>query len=172
MSDAGIRAIFDLTTRPRPCAQCPWRKDTPRGQFPAARYEELACTTGTTEEPVPFGSPLFTCHKSKPDGGEIPCAGWLAAVGVTNLSIRLALLSGGLSLNAMTPGADWPPLFETYAEMAEAQGGVGNKWAACFETGCRDYGKPQTAIAGFPCPTCGRGDMVDVDDAMRRRGDY
>lgn len=170
----GLRDIVQrgLTTRKGPCAQCPWRKDGPRGQFPGARYKELACTTGTPDEPVPYGSPIFTCHKSKPDGGELPCAGWLAAVGTTNLTIRLALLTGGLEIGALEPGPDWPPLFETYAEMAEAQSGVGNKWAACFTEGCRDYATPQTAIAGFPCPTCGRGEMVDVDDSMKRRGDY
>jgi hypothetical protein len=161
----------NLTTRPRPCEQCPWRTDNARGQFPAARYDELAATTGTPEEPVPPGSPIFTCHKSS-GGKELPCAGWLASVGHTNLTIRMALAKGDLTPNDLRAGEDWPPLFETYAEMAAAQGGEGNKWSACFERGCRDFGTPQTVVAGYPCPSCGRGKMIDVDDAMRRRGDY
>jgi len=63
---------------------------------------------------------MFACHKS-PDGREEACAGWLAAVGVDHLGVRMAVLSGRLEPEDLQPGPDWPPLFSSYAAMAATQ---------------------------------------------------
>jgi hypothetical protein len=86
-----------MNHRPKPCAQCPWVKTTPPGQFPAERYEELKATTGSPGCEVGIGAPVFGCHKSAP-GKELPCAGWLAGVGWHHMGIRIAerLLHRGL----------------------------------------------------------------------------
>jgi hypothetical protein len=140
-----------MNHRPRPCAQCPWVKSTPPGQFPAERYEELKATTGSP-------------------GWEMPCAGWLAGVGWHHMGIRIAVATGGLPLEAVDPPeGDYPEVFTDYEEMAAHQGGHGAKWSACFTEGCRDHGTPTTVTPGFPCPSCGRGEMVDVTDVMERR---
>lgn len=110
-----------MHVRPRPCEECPWRRDTPPGQFPAERYQALRGTTGGPGAEAPIGSPMFACHKSA-DGQELPCAGWLAAVGVQgSLTVRYLAALGELPAEALSPGEDWPELFDSYAEMEAAQ---------------------------------------------------
>jgi hypothetical protein len=70
-----------------PCPECPWRKDTPPGQFTAERYELLRESTHDEEDgSARFGAPIFACHKSK-GGQEFACAG---------CSKHLELLPSGL----------------------------------------------------------------------------
>ena len=109
-----------MNCRVRPCAECPWVKATPRGQFPARRYEALRDTTGEPGDEVPIGSPIFACHKSQ-EGRELPCAGWLGSVGVYHLGMRLAAARGELGDSPFRPGEDWPELHESYDEMVEAK---------------------------------------------------
>lgn len=107
----------------RPCKRCPWRKDVDPGEFPASRYEELRVTSEQVPGREPgLDAPLFACHKT-PEGREMACAGWLAAVGHRHLGVRLAVIRRQLPPEVLTPGEDWPPLFATYAEMAVAQAG-------------------------------------------------
>jgi Family of unknown function (DUF6283) len=111
-----------LPRRRYPCAECPFRRDTPPGQFTARRYEALAETAGSDERPVMPGSPIFACHKSH-EGHDEACAGWLAVCGHDHLSIRLAVITGRLEMSDIGPAEGWPELFGSYAEMAAAQGG-------------------------------------------------
>jgi Family of unknown function (DUF6283) len=106
----------------RPCTECPWRKDVAPGQFPPERYEELAQTTGTPGNEAPLGAPMFACHKA-PDGGEFVCAGWQAAVGLENLTARLAASRGGIDPEGFHPGPDWPELYASYVALLEVHGG-------------------------------------------------
>lgn len=110
-----------MHTRKRPCEECPWVRATEPGQFPAERYEELRATTGSPGDEAQLGAPMFACHKSR-EGGELPCAGWLASVGYESLTVRVLLAQGEIPPEAMRPGEDWPALFESYEEMEEAQG--------------------------------------------------
>jgi hypothetical protein len=109
--------------RKRPCDECPWRKDTPPGQFPADRYEALANTSGGPGREAMLGQPMFGCHKGAEDGRDAACSGWLAAVGYYHLTVRLAVAHGRLPESALTPGVDWPELYGSYDEMPRAQGG-------------------------------------------------
>ena len=103
-----------------PCEECPWRTDTPPGQFSAARYKALRATTGTPGAEAPLGSPLFACHLTH-EGKEMPCAGWLASVGVESLPVRILVTYKRLPADVLQPGKDWPPLYRSYAEMEAAQ---------------------------------------------------
>jgi hypothetical protein len=106
----------------RPCAECPWRRDTPPGKFPAERYERLRDTSpGPRGESASLGAPIFACHMSH-EGGEFPCAGWLATQAHAHVGIRYAVLRGALPKEVLRPGEDWPDLFTDYDEMAARQG--------------------------------------------------
>lgn len=153
-----------MNCRKRPCEQCPWRKDGMRGQFPADRYEILRGTVDGDDH----HAPIFGCHKSS-DENTMPCAGWLASVGNQNIRVRMAVAMGEIPVELLKPGEDWPPLFESYDEMEAAQGGEEGSWSACFTEGCRDHLTPTTVVPGYPCPTCGRGKMIDVSEVIRRR---
>jgi len=109
-----------LPHRRFPCAECPWRLDTPPGQFPARRYEQLANTSGAPGAEASLGAPLFACHKTA-EGREQACAGWLAVAGRDHLGVRLAVATGRLPAEALDPAAGWPALFVSYTEMAATQ---------------------------------------------------
>jgi hypothetical protein len=111
----------EIPHRRFPCNECPFRRDTEPGQFPAHRYEALAETAGEPGAEAPLGAPLFACHKS-PEGAEEACAGWLAVCGIEHIGVRLMITFGELDPAVLQPGPDWPELFGSYAEMAEAQG--------------------------------------------------
>lgn len=106
-----------------PCKRCPWKKETPPGEFPASRYEELRVTS---EQPGGYepgiGAPMFACHKTA-EGRERACAGWLAAVGHRHLGVRLAVAQGRIPAEALAPRPGWPALFDSYQEMAAHQAG-------------------------------------------------
>lgn len=112
----------------RPCGgdePCPWRRDAPPGQFPAARWEALRATSRRPDEhgmtDAPLGSPMFACHATR-EGAERACAGWLAVAGWGHVGVRLAVVTGALPQCALTPGPGWPPLYSSYAELAEING--------------------------------------------------
>lgn len=110
-----------MRCRKRPCEECPFRKDTPPGQFPRERYAALRRTAPREDGTHPrLGDPLFACHKSA-EGEEIACAGWLAVCGRDHVTVRLALAQGDLELHMVEPPDDWPELHKSYDEMMEAQ---------------------------------------------------
>ena len=105
----------------RPCPECPWRKDTEPGQFPACRYEVLRNTSpGPDGEQPKIGDSMFACHKS-PEGKEYVCAGWLASVGRDHIGVRLNVALGHWPGSVLHPQPDWPPLFDNYEDMAVTQ---------------------------------------------------
>lgn len=111
-----------MPRRRYPCSECPFRRDTPPGQFPACRYEALRETVGQSGAEQPIGAPVFACHKS-PEGREEACAGWLAVCGIEHLGMRFAVVTGRLEPEDLRPGEGWPELFSSYDEMAAVQGG-------------------------------------------------
>lgn len=112
---------MSMQHRNRPCANCPWRRDSPAGEFPPERYEALRATSGRAGAEAGMTAPIFACHKSTP-GHDRACAGWLAQVGGEHLGIRYAVITGRISAEALTPGTDWPELFDSYDEMAARNG--------------------------------------------------
>lgn len=110
-----------MNVRPRPCAECPWVCETPPGKFPAERYEKLRSTTVAADGGhAGFGAPMFACHLTA-EGKELPCAGWLAAVGTESVTVRILVSTEEIPASALRPGDDWPELFYDYDEMADAQ---------------------------------------------------
>jgi hypothetical protein len=111
-----------LPHRDAPCANCPWRRDSPAGEFPPERYEALSKTAGKPGAEAGLTAPIFACHKSSEDHPRA-CAGWLARCGRDHLGIRLAVIEGRM-LGEVTwdPPPDWPALFDSYGEMAARNG--------------------------------------------------
>ncbi len=103
----------------RPCSECPFRVDAPLGRFSSCRYDALRETVGEAGGEAPLGAPIFACHKSH-EGADRACAGWLATVGHEHIGIRFAIVTGRLPAEALEPGDDWPELYGSYDEMAEA----------------------------------------------------
>lgn len=92
----------------KPCAECPWRRDVPVGKFPPERFEVLASTA------YDLSGTVFACHMSK-EGGEFACAGFILQSSAHNMACRLARMP-------FDDVRSEYPLFETYREMAIANG--------------------------------------------------
>ncbi|WP_433330075.1 DUF6283 family protein [Spirillospora sp. CA-294931] len=119
-------AVSAMPRRLYPCDECPVRADNihnPCSKFPAERWDELrASIDDGNGGSAPLGAILFGCHKGQPGtGADLACAGWLAAFGDRSVAVRLAIAQGRLDPEALRPGTNWPPLHESWDEMAEAQ---------------------------------------------------
>lgn len=101
----------------RPCRECPWRRDAEPQKFAQERYEALRATSDQSG----LHAPLFACHMTK-EGREQACAGWLAVAGEQHLGVRLAVISGRLSVCALHPQAGWPDLHDSYEALVAHQG--------------------------------------------------
>ena len=88
-----------------PCAECPWRTDVPVGKFLPERYVALASTA------YDMAGTVFACHMSK-DGGAFACAGFILQSSAYNFRCRAPFD------DVRSPY----PLFETYRELAIANG--------------------------------------------------
>lgn len=109
-----------------PCDECPIRADNAdnaRSKFPARRWVELTSTVRTPDGSSPMiGTPMFGCHKGAPGTDEdLACAGWLARFGENHVAVRMAVVTKRLPAAALSPGADWPPLHETWEAVVAAQ---------------------------------------------------
>jgi Family of unknown function (DUF6283) len=91
-----------------PCVECPFRKDVPTGKFSPERFCALAHSA------YDLALPIFACHMSK-EGGEFACAGFLLQSAALNLSVRM-------SRQDFSHVSSPYPLYETYREMAIANG--------------------------------------------------
>jgi hypothetical protein len=107
----------------RPCGgeePCPWRRDAPPGQFPAAAFELSAATSraGSTRR--------FGCHSSTPARPQV-CAGWLLRGAEGNAEVQALMATGQLPRPELPDGVE---LYDSYAEMAAANGVVAEQGAA------------------------------------------
>jgi hypothetical protein len=81
----------------------------------------MAGTVGEPGHEVPLGGPLWACHTTT-EGRDQVCASWLARTGLDHLTVRLALAAGQLPPEALQPGADWPPLYDSFEDLCAANG--------------------------------------------------
>jgi hypothetical protein len=101
-----------------PCKTCPWRVGSRGDEIPNFSMElaEGLSNTITGE----LGAPIFACHQSK-EGGEIPCAGWLARYGWDSLVVRINLINGANWMDFFREDGglpdDWPELFPDFKSM-------------------------------------------------------
>ncbi|WP_198386597.1 DUF6283 family protein [Burkholderia ubonensis] len=111
-----------LNSLAKPCASCPWRKDSTAADIPNFSMElaeGLAeCSPDERNMGPNLGAKMFACHQSK-HGEEFACAGWLAVAGNAHPEVRLAVFRKELDPAALRPGPDWPELHETYPEVLE-----------------------------------------------------
>lgn len=98
--------------RKTPCEECPWRREN-AGNFPAEAFRVSARTA------YDMAGSMFACHMA---GSEKPatCAAFLLNGSVHNLCFRMAAARGAINLELVSDGG--ADLFESYREMAEANG--------------------------------------------------
>ncbi|MBT2609897.1 hypothetical protein J7I97_16855 [Streptomyces sp. ISL-87] len=125
-----IKVGEEVAHRKAPCNECPWRVDAPVGRFSMRRFEEMRQTSeqpsvgdhGAMIKAAAGQQEMFGCHKGDPGtGDDLACAGWLAVAAHENISVRLDVALGRLPASALSPGLNWPELYDSYDAMVEAQ---------------------------------------------------
>lgn len=98
----------------RPCRNCPWRVDAPRRHWDPSHFTEIwhNCQDDGAHE--------MACHKST-RAMPLPCQGWVRVMGFGAIGVRLAVMTGKVSL-AEVDDQRGPALFPSFAAMLEANG--------------------------------------------------
>lgn len=100
---------------PKPCDNCPWRKDAPPGYWDPDHFKSI--WNNCQDD----GLRLMLCHKSRPDEGvEVPCAGYVVTVGYDSIGLRLAAMQG--KVDPREYNAKGIPLYDSFEDMMRAQG--------------------------------------------------
>lgn len=84
-----------------PCATCPWRKSSTAGgaDIPGFSIELMRRLSNTVGEGDAF-RPVMACHGSA-CGAEEPCVGYVAVEGYSNLAVRVMVVKGKVSFQAI-----------------------------------------------------------------------
>ena len=101
----------------RPCSNCPWRVDAPRGHWHRDHFTEIwrSCQDD--------GRHVMICHKSGAlpveERGSVPCQGWIRVMKFDAIGVRVLAMSGKISVEEVEDD-DGPSLFSTFEEMLRA----------------------------------------------------
>jgi hypothetical protein len=101
----------------RPCENCPWRVDAPRGYWDPQHFDEIWRNCQDD------GLNVMLCHKSnalpEKDRGDIPCQGWIRVMGFNAIGVRLLVMRGQATFEEVED-RDGPKLFSTFTAMMRA----------------------------------------------------
>lgn len=103
----------------RPCSNCPWRVDAPRGYWDPQHFVDI------WQQCQDDGTHVMLCHKSnalpEEDRSKVPCQGWIRVLGRDAIGVRLLLMRGTAAIEEVED-LEGPPLFEDFAAMLHANG--------------------------------------------------
>lgn len=77
---------------PRPCSDCPYRRDTPTGIWAPEEYRKLPDYQGGTA----FAP--FHCHQENVTGVSTLCRGWVSCHQFDSVAVRLLVARGVLTV--------------------------------------------------------------------------
>jgi hypothetical protein len=101
----------------RPCDNCPWRVDAPRGYWDPQHFVDIWRNCQDD------GTNVMLCHKSnalsEDRRSEIPCQGWIRVMGFDAIGVRILVMRGQATLEEVDD-KDGPALFPTFAAMMRA----------------------------------------------------
>lgn len=101
----------------RPCSNCPWRVDAPRGYWDPQHFVDIWRNCQDD------GMNVMLCHKSsalpKAQRGDIPCQGWIRVMGFDAIGVRLLAMSGKVTCEEVNDRGG-PKLFGSFATMMRA----------------------------------------------------
>ena len=101
----------------RPCANCPWRVDAPRGHWNPQHFVEIwrRCQDD--------GLNVMLCHKSialpEANRGDVPCQGWVRVMGFAAIGVRLLAMQDKITTEEVEDKGG-PALFKTFTAMMRA----------------------------------------------------
>lgn len=103
-----------------PCQTCPWRKSSTVGGSDIPGFHiELMRGLKNTVGPGDALRPVMACHYSQ-DGKEVPCVGYVAVEGYSNINVRLLAISDELDLPGIVDACADIEMWESFDEMLAA----------------------------------------------------
>lgn len=101
----------------RPCDNCPWRIDAPRGYWDPQHFIDI------WKHCQDDGLNIMLCHKANdlPAGERpnVPCQGWVRVMGFSAIGVRLLAMRQQITLEEIRDQAG-PSLFSTFTAMLRA----------------------------------------------------
>jgi len=101
----------------RPCSNCPWRVDAPRGYWDPQHFVDI------WKHCQDDGLNFMLCHKAltlpEQDRQLVPCQGWIRVMGFEAIGVRLLALREQVTLEEINDQGG-PVLFPTFAAMLRA----------------------------------------------------
>lgn len=111
--------MFTVRTKKirRPCNNCPWRVDAPRGYWDPQHFVDI------WQHCQDDGPNFMLCHKAltlpEPAQKDVPCQGWIRVMGFGAIGVRLLALREQITLEEINDQGG-PVLFHTFAAMLRA----------------------------------------------------
>ena len=101
----------------RPCTNCPWRIDAPRGYWDPQHFVDIWRNCKDD------GMHIMLCHKATalPDSerDKLPCQGWIRVMGFDAIGVRILVMREQVTMEEVEDTAG-PELFPTFAKMMRA----------------------------------------------------
>jgi hypothetical protein len=101
----------------RPCENCPWRVDAPRGYWDPQHFSDI------WKNCQDDGTNIMLCHKSnalpRKQRGEVPCQGWIRVMGFDAIGVRILVMRGQTAFEEVEDTAG-PKLFSSFTAMMRA----------------------------------------------------
>lgn len=101
----------------RPCSNCPWRVDAPRGYWDPQHFVDI------WQHCKDDGLNIMLCHKAhslpEEERLKVPCQGWVRVMGFRAIGVRLLIMRQQITFKELRKQAG-PPLFPTFAAMLRA----------------------------------------------------
>ena len=107
----------ETTKLRRPCENCPWRVDAPRGHWDPQHFVDIWRNCQDD------GTNIMLCHKSgalpEEKRAEVPCQGWIRVMSFDAIGVRILVMRGQATLEEVED-KDGPELFQTFTAMMRA----------------------------------------------------
>jgi hypothetical protein len=92
----------------RPCSNCPWRVDAPRGHWDPQHFVDVWRNCQDD------GMNVMLCHKATAlpaaERDDVPCQGWIRVMGFGAIGVRLLALQDKVTIDEVED-EDGPALF-------------------------------------------------------------
>ena len=107
----------ETTKLRRPCENCPWRVDAPRGYWDPQHFVDIWRNCKDDDMHI------MLCHKATalPDSerDKLPCQGWIRVMGFDAIGVRILVMRDQVTMEEVED-KDGPELFSTFAKMMRA----------------------------------------------------
>jgi hypothetical protein len=149
----------------KPCGQCPFRKDAPKGVWHEDHYEMLRGLCSNHDVMSSGSYRTFACHGTRNKKDNAVCAGWMLYQrehGVPSIGLRLTLATRGkVAIDCLEEVASPTEIYYDIDELADDNIDVIHLMAEMPELQCEMSLQESPDVDKTTCPSCGQAVPVD-----------